>query len=547
MDDPATNLVETESARLAALSSYAIVDSDPEEAFDRITRIVSSVLETPMAFVTFVESGRVWFKSAHGSTLKECERTGAFCAMTIAQKAPLIIEDTTRDIRFQNNPFVLGQAGIRFYAGAPLRTPNNNNIGSLCVFDTNPRKFGEKEQKFLEDMAALVVDELELRRATHEVLGETEKRFRDFATTTSDWFWEMDKDLRFSYFSKRFSDITGVPAESLLGKTRQESGLKDILNPTVLQSHLDDLAAHRPFRNFIHPRTKANGDVVWLTISGIPYFDDSGTFLGYRGTGADITQQKLTEDALRNAKEQAERADKAKTEFVANMSHELRTPLNAIIGFSDVMKNEVLGQIGSRRYLDYAKDIHASGSHLLAIINDILDVAKLDTSEFSISVVNVDIRSLLRECEVMMTERLTRAGLTLEITVDQSLSTVRADTLRLRQVLLNLLTNAIKFTPAQGKICIKVTPKSDDSIEFTVSDTGMGIAQEDIARILEPFTQAINLGSQNLEGTGLGLYLAKHLVEKHGGNLKIESEVAVGTSVTFSLPTNGVRETVLAG
>lgn len=402
--------------------------------------------------------------------------------------------------------------------------------------DTKPRAPSEKQLRLLDDMASLVVDELELRRAAKFMLNENEKRFRDFASTTSDWFWEMDQDLRFSFFSARFTEVTGVPTEWLLGKTRQESGIAQSLDPEVFEGHLADLAAHRPFRNFVHPRTKASGEEVWLSISGVPHFDEDGSFLGYRGTGTDITQQKQTDDALLAAKEHAERADAAKTEFVANMSHELRTPLNAIIGFSEVMKNQVFGEIGNSRYIDYAKDINASGTHLLAIINDILDASKLETGEFSISIVDVDIRSLLRECEVMVTDRLTRSGLSLELHVEDTLKTVRADTLRLRQVLLNLMTNAIKFTTSPGRVSVSVKRMAGHGIEFTVEDTGRGIAKADISRILEPFTQVDAADTEQFEGTGLGLYLAKHLVEKHGGTLAIESELGVGTCVRFSLP-----------
>ena len=541
MTDLASTSPAEEAARTAALEQYAIIDTGQEEAFDRITRILAAVLDTPIAFVSFIEGNRIWFKSAYGSTVRERPRQGSFCNVAIDRNSRLIIPDTTQDERFRNHALVTGPEKIRFYAGTPLQTPSGVNIGTLCALDTRPRNLNKKQIDALDDLATLVIDELELHRATKVALSDNEKRFRDFASTTSDWFWEKDENLRFSYFSDRFTEVTGVPMEWLLGKTREESGIAKDLDPVVWQNHLADLAAHRPFRNFIHPRTKPNGEVVWLSISGVPHYDEDGRFLGYRGTGADITQQKLTEDALRGAKEQAERADAAKTEFLANMSHELRTPLNAIIGFSDVMKNEVFGAIDNSRYLDYARDINASGTHLLAIINDILDVAKLDTSEFSISLVDVDIRSLLRECEVMITGRLTRAGVDLEISVDNSISVVRADTLRLRQVLLNLLTNATKFTPAAGKITVTVVPADNDKIAFTVRDTGVGIARKDIERVLEPFTQAVSATSQHLEGTGLGLYLTKHLVEKHGGTLEIESEVGVGTSVTFTLPTKRER------
>lgn len=527
---------DPDRGRFAALEGYAIVDTPPEEAFDRITRIISTALDTPVAFVTFLQEHRIWFKSTFGADIAECAREGAFCDVTVSQNSRLVVEDARLDERFAGNPFVLAPNGFRFYAGMPLRTRDGTSIGTLCTMDKRPRALSEHQLRVLDDMAALVVDELELRHATKIVLNDTERRFRDFASTTSDWFWELGSDLRFSYFSERFTEITGVPSEWLLGKNRQESGIKDSLGPAVWERHLDDLAARRPFRNLVHPRTKPNGETVWLSVSGVPHFNEAGEFLGYRGTGTDITQRKNTEDALLAAKEHAERADAAKTEFVANMSHELRTPLNAIIGFSDVMKNEVFGKIGNERYVDYANDINASGTHLLAIINDILDAAKLDTGEFSISIVDVDVRRLLRECEVMVTDRLTRAGLTLDLQVEETLDTVRADTLRLRQVLLNLMTNAIKFTPASGRISVTVERSNSNNVEFIVTDTGRGIAKEDIARILEPFTQVSMPDSDQFEGTGLGLYLAKHLVEKHGGSLNIESEPNVGTAVKFSLP-----------
>lgn len=297
--------------RLAALEGYAIVDAPAEASFDRITRIVSAALDTPVAFITFVQAHRIWFKSAIGANVQECPREGAFCDQTVTQYSRLVVGDARVDSRFADNPLDAGPPGFRFYAGMPLRTRDGTSIGTLCAMDTKPRALSEKQLDILDDMAEFVVDELELRRAAKFVLNENEMRFRDFASTTSDWFWETDSDLRFSSFQERFTEVTGVPAEWLLGKTRQESGIAQTLDPKVWEAHLEDHAAHRPFRNFVHPRTKGTGETVWLSISGVPYFDEGGEFVGYRGTGTEITQQKQTEDALLAAKEQAERADAA--------------------------------------------------------------------------------------------------------------------------------------------------------------------------------------------------------------------------------------------
>ena len=220
-------LSERDRQRLAALDAYAIVDTPPEEAFDRITRIIGAALDTPVAFITFVEAHRIWFKSALGATLQECPREGAFCDLTIGQNARLVVEDARLDERFADNPFVAGPAGFRFYAGMPLRTRDGTSIGTLCAMDTKPRALSAKQLDVLDDLAALVVDELELRRTAKSVFNENEKRFRDFASTTSDWLWEMDSELRFSFFSERFTEITGVPREWLLGKTRREMGVAE--------------------------------------------------------------------------------------------------------------------------------------------------------------------------------------------------------------------------------------------------------------------------------------------------------------------------------
>jgi signal transduction histidine kinase len=234
------------------------------------------------------------------------------------------------------------------------------------------------------------------------------------------------------------------------------------------------------------------------------------------------------------AKQRAEAANVSKSQFLANMSHELRTPLNAIIGFSDMMKSQLLGPIGSVRYLEYARDIHSSGTHLLSLINDVLDMSKVEAGRYTIHPEPLDAAEMLRTCARLVRVRATEAGVTLGIGVAQELP-LQADARALKQILLNLLTNAIKFTPSGGSVNLSAG-RENDGVVFRVADTGCGIPAEDLPRIGRRFEQVDNALTRKGEGTGLGLALSRALVELHGGTLTIESTVGVGTTVSVWIP-----------
>jgi signal transduction histidine kinase len=242
------------------------------------------------------------------------------------------------------------------------------------------------------------------------------------------------------------------------------------------------------------------------------------------------------EEAMLAIMREAEIANRTKSEFLANMSHELRTPLNAIIGFSDVIKDERLGPVGSDRYREYADDINESGQHLLALINDILDLSKIESGTDELHEENIDIPEIANAIKKLVMELAQTGNVKLELDVSDDIPVLRADERKVKQILLNLLSNAIKFTPGGGKVTLKIWSGADSGYVFQVIDMGIGIAFEDIPKALAPFQQIDSGLNRKHVGSGLGLPLAKSLVKMHGGYLDLQSKVGVGTTVTVHFP-----------
>lgn len=239
---------------------------------------------------------------------------------------------------------------------------------------------------------------------------------------------------------------------------------------------------------------------------------------------------------LEAAKQRAEAANEAKSRFLGTMSHELRTPLNAIIGFSEMIKEESLGPIGSARYLEYAGDINQSGQHLLDLINDILDLSKVEAGMDELREDEVSVPDINRSVLKLVAQRAEKGGVTLDWAFPDDLPALYADERKLKQILINLMTNAIKFTEPGGTVTLKTWCHMDTGVVFQIIDTGIGIAPEDIPMALSRFGQVDGDLNRKFEGTGLGLPLTKALVEMHGGSLDLQSEIGVGTTVTVRLP-----------
>lgn len=341
--------------------------------------------------------------------------------------------------------------------------------------------------------------------------------------------------LRFLYVSQGIQELFGVEAEavmaratSLLTKIHPDDrrALRNAvrnsapgLSPVELELRVPNaVGAVRRVQSIARPRERDSGDIVW-----------DGIFL-------DVTERHYALMALRAAKDEAELANRIKSEFLASMSHEIRTPLNAIMGFSEVMEKQIFGPVGEPRYQEYSADIHASGAHLLSLIEDILDLSKLEAGKMDLKEDEVDVASVIDSSLSLLKRRAEDGEIELAVRIAKTLPALRGDERRIRQILFNLVSNASKFTPDGGKISISATVGATTGLRIHVQDTGVGIRPEDITTVMTPFGQVHDTDAPDDSGTGLGLPLAKSLVERHDGKLNLKSEPGKGTRVTVEFP-----------
>lgn len=387
-------------------------------------------------------------------------------------------------------------------------------------------------------LVAVLLRHAMLRRAE---LIESETRFRNLAANLPGMVLQRrllpDGRIVYPYIAGAAEHMTGLSPDSLRksperleqamppeDRARLHDALRESarrLEPIAFEYHIDRPRAGRVWvRSLGRPRRLADNSTLWDTVE------------------IDITELKDKATALRQARDSAEIANHAKSAFLATMSHELRTPLNAIIGFAEVMRDEMLGPIGNDRYKGYVRDIHDSGSHLLAIISDILDMAKIEAGKQELAEEDVSVSSVVEGAARLVRDRAVQGGLTLKVALDDDLPLLHVDARLFKQILVNLLGNAVKFTPPGGTVTVTASIGEDGGVRLSVRDTGIGIAPENIERLMQPFEQADHDLDRSYEGTGLGLPIAKALTELHDGHIELESKLGEGTTVSVVFPSS---------
>jgi PAS domain S-box-containing protein len=514
-----------EPSRLLALQSYDIMDSAPEPRYDDIALLAAQICRTPMALITLISEDRQWFKSKIGLEGVQTPRELAFCAHAILEPdRVLTVVDARLDDRFRANPFVTGDPHIRFYAGAPLVSADGHGLGTLCVIDREPRRLQPEQKQALLALSRQVMALMEERRTSAALRGamqaltRSEALFREAYENAPIGIALVSPEGEWLRVNQSLCDMLGYAADELTRTTFQA-----ITHPEDLESDLllvrrmlaREIRTYQMEKRYLH-RT---GHAVWALLS-VSLVWDKQRPLYFISQIQDITERKNIE--------------RGKAEFLTMVSHELRTPVTALRGALGILAAGAAGELPPKaQALTALADRNADRLHRL--VNDILDIEKIESGAFAYRRTDIDLNQLVNQAAVELRPYAEQYQVKIEVRSDLPRAFLHADADRLMQVLANLISNAVKHSPAGGSIDVHVT-RTDQSIRVNVTDRGEGIPEEFRRHIFEKFAQANWTATNRKGGSGLGLNISRAIIQHHGGVLAFETEVGVGSTFYFELP-----------
>lgn len=529
-------------SRLQTLASYQLWDTPEEDSFNELARLASYICQTPIALISLMDANRQWHKAKVGMETSSTELEHTFCQYTAIQSDLMEVPDSLLDPRFRDNPSVVGEPNIRFYAGMPLVSPEGHMIGTMCVIDKMPKNLSEEQKEALRTIAKQVMVQMELRRNNLVLIDERNsllsEKFQNAqaklkeqkseigslreAIRVSSAMMRLALDGTIKEVNDTMATILGYEEVELLGTSHKALVQEEYQGDW--ESLWKQLITGR-FHQGRFKRKSKQGEAVWIQANYIPIKDIKGRVIEILKLAQDITHEMEVQQDL-------ERATAAKDVFLANMSHEIRTPLNAILGFTDLLLSDEMLD-GQREYLE---SIKIAGSGLLVLINDILDVSKIESGTLTLERANFSPRHIVQNVRQMLSLKAKEKGISLLVEIGDGMpDELMGDKFRLSQILYNLIGNAIKFTE-EGFVRVLVNVDDKSVLHVRIIDTGIGIPKEESEKLFNRFSQVEEHKPRISGGAGLGLNISKLLVELQGGTIGFTSEVGQGSEFFFYIP-----------
>ena len=367
-------------------------------------------------------------------------------------------------------------------------------------------------------------------------LGEAERKYKTIWENSASGIYQVTIEGLLLSANPAMANIFGYESPEYMLREVKNTHSELYVAPGDRMKIIKNIDPNAAQDVFEFEALRRDGSKIWIQEIIRPVLDEHDMLVYYEGSVEDISKRKDAELQLQDAKKESDMANRAKSEFLANMSHELRTPLNSIIGFSEIIRNQVFGPIEPQSYWEYARDIHESGKHLLSIINQILDISKIDAGERELKESRIDMKKLVQSTLDMQLQKVRDAGLTITETDYSQMPMLIGEDVAIRQVLTNILSNAIKFTPEGGRISLSGERDENQNFRLSVTDTGIGLDANEIKRVTSKFGVTDGRFSKSTSGIGLGLSLVQSLMRLHGGEVEIFSQKGIGTTVVLTFP-----------